>query len=45
MAERGERVVCATCREHLGIARASEGYSARWWAEKMLLEHIDESHA
>jgi len=45
MADRDKRVVCATCHEYLGIARAEEGYSAQWWADKMLLEHIDEHHA
>jgi hypothetical protein len=41
---RGIRVVCATCHEYLGIARDGDGYSARWWADTMLTEHIDEYH-
>lgn len=33
-----------SCREHLGKFVAEDGFTAEWWADKAVMEHLGEYH-
>lgn len=37
-------IVCPTCGDTLGLARAAQGYPVDWWVEKTIQEHQAELH-